>query len=44
MQLPKYLGNKTQKDGVERDGVSLRLILTALLKEYHTYIYANRSY
>ena len=32
MQLPEYLGNKTQKDGVERDGVSLRLIPTILLK------------
>ena len=31
-QLPDYLGNKTQKDGVERDGVSLPLIPTTLLK------------
>ena len=32
MQLPEYLGNKTQKDGVERDGTSLRLIPRTLLK------------
>ena len=42
-QLPDYLGNKTQKDGVERDGTSLRL-LDNFIEEYHTYIYANRSY